>query len=94
MWPVIKKQTDVIVQGFLIALQGQRIFSPLVQHLLGQLPLAVHGIGRHHHAGQGQHFQELGHCGNFVGLAVDGQLGQDQPLLCRPSSTLRKIQEK
>ena len=74
---VFEEQTDVIVQGLLIALQSQYIVRPLLQHLLGLLSLAVHGIGGHHHAGQSLHFQQLGHCGNLVGFAVHSQLAQD-----------------
>ena len=74
----------IVVQAPLVALEGQNVISRLLNHLLGYLPLAVHGIGRDHHSLQGQHFQELGKGGDLVALSVNGPLAQHQPLLGSP----------
>ena len=54
---VVQEQFHVIVERTLIAFQRQRVVPALCQHLLGHLPLAVHGVGSNHLAAQTQHFQ-------------------------------------
>jgi hypothetical protein len=39
---------DLLVQRLLIALEPQHIVTALVENLLGDLPLAAHGINGHH----------------------------------------------
>src|SRR5947209_11069163 len=56
-------QPHVLVEGALIGLEGQDVGPLLVEHLLGNLPLAAHGIDRHYAAGQGQAPQEVGQGG-------------------------------
>jgi hypothetical protein len=67
----------------------------LLHHLLGYLPLAVHGIGGDHPPRQRKQLQQLGQRGYLavisrlsrgylVGLASNGHLAQRQPLFRSP----------
>ncbi len=81
----IQKQLYAVMQRTLIVFQRQRVVSHLLHHLLGCLALAMHGASGNHLAPQGQHFQQLGFCGNLLGFAGGGQLPQHQSLLISPS---------
>ena len=68
----------------MVALECERIVAPLADDLLRDVTLAAHGIDGDDRALEREHFQQLGHCGDLVRFAVDGQLAEHQPLLDRP----------
>ncbi len=77
---------DILLQCPLIAFESQHIVAPLVEDLLGNRPLAAHGVDGHDTASDGQLLQEFGQGGDLIGFRVDGDLGEDQPVRCRPGT--------
>ena len=67
---------DIGVQRALVALEGENIVAALFHHLFGDVALAVHRVGGDDGALERQHLQKLGHGGDLVRLAVDGQVGR------------------
>ena len=79
-----QEAADIVVQSALIAFQRQHVVRPLPDHLCRDGALAVQRVGSDDAAFQRQQFQQLGHCGDLVGLLVHRQLAQQQPLSDRP----------
>ena len=52
----------------LILLHRQHVIGPAVHDLLGNLPLATHGVNGHDAALQIQQVQQLGNGGDLIGL--------------------------
>ncbi len=73
-------QLHILVQGALVALERQHIVATLVEDLLGDLPLAAHGINRHQAPSEGQLPQEFGQGGDLIGFVLDLDLSQHQAI--------------
>ena len=65
-----------IVQFGLVAFDRQHVVGPLGADRLGRFFLAMHGIQCPAGACKSQQLQELWHCGDLVGVLIDGHLSQ------------------
>jgi len=74
------KQFDVFMKRALIALQGQNVVGLSVDDFPGNLPLAAHGVDRHHRAFDRKHIDQCGDGCDFVGFLRDLHLPQYQLL--------------
>jgi hypothetical protein len=81
---IVQEQLHVLKQRALVALERQHVVAALIDHLLGNVALAVEGIGGDHHPLKAEHPQQLRHRGDLVRLVGDGHLAEHQALLHRP----------
>ena len=72
--------SDALVELTLVLLHRQHVIGPVVCDLLGNLPLAAHGVNGHDAVVQIQQVQQLGNGGDFVGLRLSLDLTQGQSL--------------
>ena len=68
---------DVHLQRLLVVLHHEQVIPALADDLLGQVPLAEHGIADHHLAGHGQNAEEFQGRLVLVGFGIDADLGED-----------------
>ena len=74
------EQIDIVSERSLVALEGKDVIGLFVDDLLGDGPLAAHGVDRDHGAFDGQHVQELRDGDNLVGLVGHLHLTQHHAL--------------
>ena len=72
--------SDALVELTLVLLHRQHVIGPASCDLLGNLPLAAHGVNGHDAVVQIQQVQQLGNGGDFVGLRLSLDLTQGQSL--------------
>ena len=72
----LEEQFHFFVENALVALEGENIITSLLRDLLGDFLLATHGIDGYDTAFDIQDLEQLGDCGDFVGLCVSGKSAQ------------------
>ena len=74
----LEQVSDALVELTLVLLHRQDVIGPAVCDLLGNLPLAAHGVNGHDAAVQIQQVQQLGNGGDLIGLLRRPDLPQRQ----------------
>lgn len=85
LW-IVERRAYVIVQGALVAPQGQGIVAALVDDRAGDLALVVERVRGHDCALQRKHIEQLQHSSNLVGLGIGGGLREHHALLTAPDT--------
>ena len=81
---IVEEGADIVVQAALVALQSKHVVAALFGDLRSNCPLAVQRIRGHDAAFQRQHLQKLRHCRDLVGLVIDRDLAEQEPLIGGP----------
>ena len=81
---IVQKAPHVVVQRPLVALQCHDVVALLINHLLGDLALAIECVDGHDAALEAEHLQQFGYRRDLIRLGVSGDLAQHQPLLATP----------
>lgn len=71
-----ESRLDVGLQSRLIAFDDENIIAPGIDHLLGHIPLAKHGVTDHHFPSERKEPQHFQSGLVFVGFGVHANLGE------------------
>ena len=82
----LEQVSDALMQPALVLLHRQHVVGPARYDLLGDLPLAAHGVDGHDAAIQVQHLQQLWDGGDLIGLLLGLDLAQGQVILRGPGA--------